>query len=152
MLMSTNAIASALQPGNAAPSFTLPDTAGNLIALSSFKGKIVYLDIWASWCGPCRSEIPFSHKLQEEMAGNDVVFLFVSIDDDELAWKNMIKDKKLTGTHLLSAGNFDSDVAQQYNVRGIPHYVIIGKDGTILDINAKRPSMGVKADLEKYLE
>ena len=86
------------------------------------------------------------------MAGKDVIFLFVSIDDDEMAWKRMIKEKNLTGIHLISAGEFDSDVAQQYNVRGIPHYVIIGKDGNILDINAKRPSGGVKEDLEKYLE
>lgn len=152
LLLNTVTITTALQPGNVAPLFTLPDTSGNFVSLKSFQGKIVYLDIWASWCGPCRTEIPFSHKLQEEMAEKDVVFLFVSIDDDEMAWKRMIKEKNMTGIHLISAGEFDSDVAQQYNVRGIPHYVIIGKDGNILDINAKRPSGDVKGDLEKYLE
>lgn len=151
MLQSTIASTASLQAGNAAPDFSLPDMDGKMVSLSDFIGKVVYLDIWASWCGPCRTEIPYAKKLEEEFKESGVVFLGVSIDEDEKAWKKIIKDKGIPGIQLISKGSFDSDIAQLYNVTGIPHYIIIGADGKIVDSNAQRPSGGVKMDLEQLL-
>ncbi|HZV68482.1 MAG TPA: TlpA disulfide reductase family protein [Saprospiraceae bacterium] len=151
LIKNTMAIAEMLQPGNPAPDFTYSDLEGKMVSLHDFRGKVVYLDIWASWCGPCRGEIPFAKKLEEEMKGKDVVFLSVSVDVDEDAWKKIIKDKSMGGIHLISKGNFDSQIAKLYNVKGIPMYLIIGKDGNIVSNNAARPSGNVKAELEKLL-
>jgi len=152
LLDHTLSIASRLQPGNPAPDFTLPDAKGKMVSLSDFRGKVVYLDIWATWCGPCRAEIPHALKLEEEMRNRDVVFLSVSVDEDEKAWKKMIKEKVMKGVHLISKGNFESTVAKLYNVKGIPQYVIIDQKGNIVTNNAERPSGKAKESLEALLE
>jgi peroxiredoxin len=143
--------AETLAPGKPAPEFTFHDTKGENVSLKDFRGKVVYLDIWATWCGPCLMEIPAALKLHEEMKGKDIVFLSVSVDNDEKAWKKMVKSKKLPGVQLISTGGFQSEIAKLYNVKGIPSYFIIGKDGLIVDNDAERPSGNVKQDLEKLL-
>ena len=151
ILESNLAIVSQLAPGNLAPNFYFPDLEGKVVSLKDFRGKVVYLDIWASWCGPCRMEIPFAQKLEEEMKDKDIVFLCVSVDPDENAWRKIIKEKEMGGKHLISKGNFESEITKLYNVKGIPRYVIIDKEGIIVDSNAKRPSEEVKADLDELL-
>jgi len=152
MLNQTIVIVSKLSPGNPAPDFTCLDQYGQEVSLSDFKGKVVYMDIWATWCGPCRSEIPSAQKLMDDFEGEDVVFLCVSVDDDIDAWKKLIKDKKMKGIHVNSSGNFNSIVAKLFNSKGIPHYVLIDQDGNIVDFNAKRPSGGIIDDLDALLK
>lgn len=141
-----------LAPGNMAPEFSFPDLNGKMVSLKDFRGKIVYLDIWASWCGPCRKEIPDAKKLEEEMKGKEVAFLCVSVDANEEPWKKIVKEKEMAGIHLISKGNFDSEICKLYNVRGIPRYVIIDKEGKIVQSDANRPSTNVKEDLEALLK
>lgn len=140
-LQSTYDKVAVLQPGNPAPTFTLTSIEGKEVSLSDFKGKVVYLDFWASWCGPCLQQIPSAKELKHDFEGKEVVFLYVSIDEKEDSWKKMIKDKELTGVHLLAKG-FKHDVPQSYNVMGIPSYFVIDREGNILDNNAPRPSSG----------
>ena len=90
--------------------------------------------------------------LEEEMKDKDVVFLCVSVDAEESAWRKIIKEKEMKGKHLISKGNFESEITKLYNVKGIPRYVIIDKDGNIADSNAKRPSEEVINDLEVLLK
>ncbi len=144
--------AARLAVGNPAPTFSYADLTGKMVSLTDFKGKIVYLDIWASWCGPCLMEIPHAKKLKEQLEEKDVVFLYVSIDENEEAWKKLVTEKELKGVHLISKGNFNSDISKLYNVRGIPRYFIIDKEGKIADNNAKRPSGNVQRDLEEFLK
>jgi thiol-disulfide isomerase/thioredoxin len=151
LLDETLADISRLMPGNAAPDFTLTDINGKKVSLKDFKGKVVYLDIWASWCGPCLMEIPAAKKLHEEMKDRNIVFLCVSVDDDEEAWKKTVRRDEIKGIQLISKGGFSSEIARAYLVKGIPHYVIIDKKGKIVSNNAQRPSGGVKAELEKVL-
>jgi thiol-disulfide isomerase/thioredoxin len=132
----------ALQPGKLAPQFTLLNIEGEEVSLSDFKGKVVYIDFWASWCGPCMQQVPYAKELQAEYADNkDMVFLYISIDRDEKAWRKAVKEKELKGVHVL-AKDFKHEVPQSYNVSGIPTYYIIGKDGNIYQNNAPRPSSG----------
>ncbi|HSF88774.1 MAG TPA: TlpA disulfide reductase family protein [Saprospiraceae bacterium] len=152
LLNETYTIVSKLSPGNPAPDFTCLDQHGEKVSLSDFKGKVVYMDVWATWCGPCRSEIPSAQKLIEDFEGEDVVFLCISVDDDVDAWKKLIKDKEMKGVHVNSSGNFDSVVAKLYNSKGIPHYILIDQEGKIVDINAKRPSGGIAEDLDALLK
>jgi thiol-disulfide isomerase/thioredoxin len=138
---------------NVAPDFTLPDLEGNKVSLSDFKGKVVYMDIWASWCPPCLSEIGKSKKLKEHFhENNDIVFLYVSIDKDEVRWKDMVRKKDIQGVHLISKGGNDEGIIQKYDVPAIPKFVLIDKNGNIVDGDAKWPSdSDLIEDIEKLL-
>lgn len=134
--------------GKVPPFFTLKDERGKDRTLKDFAGKVVYMDFWASWCSPCRYEMKNgSPKLHEKFKDNkDVVFLYVSIDDRADLWKKAIAEDKVEGVHVLSAGGFKSPVGQAFNINGVPHYIIIGKDGKIFDNNAPRPSQEITAE------
>ena len=132
--------AMSLAPGKPAPQFTLLDADGNEVTLDEFSGKILYVDFWASWCGPCRGEMPYSRTLMEQYQDRgDIAFVFISIDDDEAAWRKAMDEEKLGGVHLFSQG-FGSEAPQAYNVSAIPNYFIIDRDGTIADPFPPRPS------------
>lgn len=137
--------------GKPAADFTLKDLDGKLISLKDFKGKIVYMDIWASWCGPCIREVPYAKKLEAELHEKDIVFLNVSIDENLDAWKKAVKEKEIKGVHINSKGGSEAMFANLYQVNGIPRYYIIDRNGNIFDNNAKRPSGNVKEDLEVLL-
>jgi thiol-disulfide isomerase/thioredoxin len=139
MLHEARETALILSPGRPAPEFMATDKSGEQIALSAFKGKFVYLDIWATWCGPCVAEIPGMEKLISMFEGEDIVFLSVSIDDDRDRWETFITNKDMHGVQLYSEGGFDSGISKRYGVRGIPRYVLIDKAGIIIDGNAGRP-------------
>ncbi|MEI2274447.1 TlpA family protein disulfide reductase [Sphingobacterium sp. ML3W] len=131
-----------LASGAMPPPFELDDIDGKKVSLKDFAGKVVYIDFWASWCSPCRQEMKSgSPKLHAKFADNkDLVFLYISIDDNEAKWRTAIADDKIEGVHLLSKGGTKSIVAKAFNISGIPRYVIIGRDGKILDNDAPRPS------------
>lgn len=132
-----------LQKGNEAPAFTLKSPEDEEFSLSDLKGSVVYLDFWASWCAPCRAEMPHSKKLKEKFKGKDVKFLYVSIDEDEEAWVKAIEKLEIEGVHVLAKG-FKHDVPVSYNVNAIPAYFIIGKDGKIFEGRPARPSASEK--------
>ncbi|MBL7892583.1 MAG: TlpA family protein disulfide reductase [Bacteroidia bacterium] len=116
---------------------------GKEVSLSDFKGKVVYVDFWASWCGPCRQQFPFSKELHEKLSDKqkkEVVFLYISIDDNEDAWKNAVKQLQLTGEQALSPGGWNSPAAKQFQISSIPRYMLIDKKGNIVNPNASRPS------------
>lgn len=120
------------------------DLEGNTFGLSEFKGKVVYLDFWASWCGPCRMQFPHSKTLHEAIPKKyrkDIVFLYISIDDTVEKWKEGIQKNGLEEfTNGFTEGAWDSPLLQKLGVRSIPRYMIIDKEGKIVDANAKRPS------------
>ncbi|MBI2272140.1 MAG: TlpA family protein disulfide reductase [Bacteroidetes bacterium] len=116
---------------------------GKEVSLADFKGKVVYVDFWASWCGPCRQQFPFSKELHEKLSDKqkkEVVFLYISIDDNEDAWKNTVKQLQLTGEHALSPGGWNSTAARQFQISSIPRYLLIDKKGNVVNPNASRPS------------
>ena len=130
----------ALSPGMPAPGFTLTDINGDEVSLDDFLGKVVYLDFWASWCGPCLQQIPYAKELKTRMADqDDLVFLYVSVDTDEVAWRNMVADREIKGVHVNVPG-FGHDVPASYNLRGVPTFYLIGRDGNIVDNRPPRPS------------
>lgn len=128
--------------GHQAIDFRFTDINGKPVALSDFKGKVVYIDIWATWCGPCRGEIPYMTKLEEEYKDNpNLVFMSVSIDQpqDEQKWKDMVAEKQMKGIQLF-AGSKADDIAKPYKVRGIPRFILVGKDGKLIAGEAPRSS------------
>jgi len=133
----------------------LKDQNGKSVQLGDFKGKVVYIDFWASWCGPCRVMMPFSKKLHEQMTDKEkkqIVFLYISIDADKNAWMKGIKDMDIQGVNVISPGNWKSQACRYFQINGIPRYMIMNKKGEIVDTNAKRPAdPTVLDDLRKYL-
>lgn len=136
-------------PGKIAADFTYPDVNGKDVSLSDFKGKIVLVDVWATWCGPCRGEIPHLKKLEEEMHGTDVVFLGVSVDEakDKQKWLDFIKKEELGGIQLHASGW--SKIAKDYKIKGIPRFMVFDKQGKIVSVDAPRPS---RPELKQMLE
>ena len=129
-----------LSPGVDAPTFTLNGIDGKTYSLSDFKGKLVYIDFWASWCSPCRAEIPFLLKLKEAYKDKPVAFVAISLDDDIDAWKKMVEEKQLKGYQLHAEKAWSSDVAKNYQIKGVPTFVLIDGDGKIIEYNTARPS------------
>lgn len=122
--------------------------------LKNYKGKVVYLDFWASWCGPCRGEMPFSLELQEAMKDKDVAFVYISSDQDSLAWEKYIKILEITGDHYLVNPGIREDVYRnRFSIRYIPRYMLFDKEGMVVDTNAARPSevKTIAAKIEELL-
>ena len=117
----------------------LVDEAGNTVDFSKFKGKYVYLDLWASWCGPCCDEVPHMKRLEKELENKDVVFVSVSCDTDVQAWKNKMKALDMHGVQLLDK---DNSLGTALNVKGIPFFLIYDKNGNLHTYGARRPSTG----------
>ena len=132
--------------------FAFTNLNGQAVSLDEFKGKVVYVDVWASWCGPCRAEFPFSKQLHDRLTDKqkkDIVFLYLSIDEKEETWKNALKTLQLFGEQ-----GWSPRAAQYYGIPSIPRYMLINKKGDIVDPNAKRPSSGdaILQDMLKLAE
>jgi thiol-disulfide isomerase/thioredoxin len=127
--------------GQPAPKFDYKDINGRSVSLESLAGKVVYIDVWATWCGPCLRELPALEKLQEEnKSNNDITFVSISIDQDKAAWEKMVRAKNMKGVQLFAEGDWASSLVSDYRISGIPRFIVIGKDGKIIDANAPRPS------------
>lgn len=135
--------------------FRFEDVNGKQVALSDFKGKVVYVDVWATWCGPCKFQIPYLVELEEYYHNNpDIVFISVSVDarKDYDKWKAMLKEKNMGGV-LLFAGERKADIMKPYGITGIPRFMLFGKDGKAIYTNAPRPSsFEIKAVIDEALK
>ncbi|OWY24599.1 hypothetical protein C7N43_20200 [Sphingobacteriales bacterium UPWRP_1] len=141
--------------GQKAPDFSLMNLAGDTITLQQLKGKVLYLDFWATWCGPCVREMGYSEQLKDKFKGKDIAFVYISVDDNPMDWEHYLHNTLLftpDSTLHLFANGLTSETGKTYNIKGVPRYLIIDADGIIADSNAKRPSdPGIVADLEKVL-
>ena len=138
---------SRLLPGQPAPAFTLRDANGQSVSLGDFRGKVVYLDFWASWCRPCMAEVPAGVELKKQFVGRDVVFLYISIDRRADDWRKALAMQPLTGpssVHLLNQEAWPKSAGETYQATAIPSYWLIGRDGRIKRAHAPRPSSGTE--------
>ncbi len=133
--------ATATKEGNVAPDFTLLSTDGKEIALSSFRGKYVLVDFWASWCGPCRQENPNVVKAYNKYNSKGFEVLSVSVDDDEAKWLEAIKADGLSWTQVRDT---DKSVGTQYNVKQIPTTLLLDKEGVIIAKNLRGEALEAK--------
>ncbi len=135
--------------GSNAYNFSYENLAGKKVSMNDLKGKVVLIDVWATWCGPCKVEIPHLKKLEEEFKGKNVEFVSISVDveKDKEKWKNMIAKDSLGGTQLFAGGW--SDITKYYDITGIPRFLVFDQNGKIVTADAPRPSA---PELKELLE
>lgn len=117
--------------GMTAPDFVMNDPNGNPLMLNKYKGKIVVLDFWATWCGPCRRELPHFKELWGKYRSKDVVFIGISLDKDLEKWKQFIKSENMDWLHVADGKFWQNAVAQQFGVESIPSVWVLDKAGVI---------------------
>ena len=132
--------------GCPSPDFKGEDINGKQMSLRDFRGKYVYIDMWATWCGPCQKELPSLKKLEEKYAGRNIVFVGLSIDADKAKWEARVKSGELCGTQLYigRGSKFQAD----YRISGIPRFILLDPNGRIVNPDMTRPS---SEDTEKIL-
>ncbi|WP_316816139.1 TlpA disulfide reductase family protein [Pedobacter nyackensis] len=141
-----------LKPGAPAFAFSYPDKDGKTVTMADLKGKVVLVDVWATWCGPCKDQIPHLKKLEEEFKGTDLQVISISVDvaKDKEKWLKMVNDQNLGGLQLFASGW--GDLTKFYKITSIPRFLIFDKNGKIVDVDAPRPSLAeLKTLLEKVL-
>lgn len=121
--------------------------------VSGYKGKVVYIDFWAPWCGPCMGEMPASKILREEMQGEDVVFLYLGVNCSEDSWAKTIKLEEIEGEHYLLSPDEYALLSSRFRISGIPRYILVDREGRLHDEDADRPSSGgALLDIRSLLE
>ncbi|MFA7448058.1 MAG: TlpA disulfide reductase family protein, partial [Weeksellaceae bacterium] len=131
-----------LLPGKPSPKFKYPDINGKKVSLDDLEGNLVYIDVWATWCGPCLAEIPSMKKLEEDYRDKKIKFVGMSIDPkkDFDKWKEMVKEKDLQGIQIFADKDWKSQFVQDYGIIGIPRFILIDAEGNIITADAPRPS------------
>ncbi|WP_196889912.1 TlpA family protein disulfide reductase [Aureivirga sp. CE67] len=139
--------------GSESPQFVdYEDFKGGKKSLEDFKGKYVYIDIWATWCGPCIKEIPSLKEVEKKYHDKNITFLSISVDSerDYEKWKKMVADENLGGVQLI-ANPSDQKFLQDYMVSSIPRFILLDPDGNIVSADAPRPSSEKLIEIFKNL-
>jgi thiol-disulfide isomerase/thioredoxin len=137
--------------GKSSYNFSLPDTSGRMVSMKDFKGKVIFIDVWATWCGPCRGQFPFLKEIEEEYKDNkDIVFVGISTDKmkDKQKWINLIQKENLQGVQLLD--DFGKAFGRKYQIMSIPRFLLIDKQGSWIEIRCPMPE--AKEELKRYLD
>ena len=123
--------------GDSMPAFTLHSTVNGTVNSEDLKGKVVLINIFATWCGPCQREIPHLQKLEEKYHGKDIYFVSISCDNNKKAWENRVRaGLKGIQLHFVNGDTFMND----YMIKGIPRFILLDKEGKIISVDMSRPS------------
>lgn len=138
-----NALVSPLltyKPGTDGLQFSFPDKDGKQVSFASLKGKVVVIDVWATWCGPCRAEFPYLKQLEKDIEGMPIQIVSISTDaeKDKEKWLKMIKDENLGGIQLFAS--VQNELSKYYKINSIPRFLVFDKNGKIVSVDAPRPS------------
>jgi thiol-disulfide isomerase/thioredoxin len=140
-----------LHRGDTIPDFTLTTTLDSLISIRDFSHQFLYVNFWATWCGPCLQNIPELNKLIAQYQNDPrVAFLNVCLESEHDKWLTTIEKYKIKGVNLFAEGNWNSKLRAYFNITGIPHYVIVAKHN-ILSVNATEKAPVVKEKIEAIL-
>ncbi|WP_246162131.1 TlpA family protein disulfide reductase [Sphingobacterium phlebotomi] len=128
--------------GNPAPLLTMQDTSGNAFTWKDWKGKYIYIDLWATWCGPCIQEIPSLQLLEHDYADRNIVFVSISVDreKDKQKWINFVREEQLGGIQVWVDADNHKRISQAFQIQQIPRFIVLDDKGQIVDANAPRPS------------
>lgn len=134
-------------PGAIAPSFELSDANGKALSLSQLRGKVVYLNFWASWCGACIRKMEFMDEYNHELEMKGIEIVNISIDENAANWRTSLTEHQFKGRHLLASAAPERNLALVFGVEAVPQYFIIGRNGNFVD----KPSSSQPADIRLQL-
>ena len=139
------------KPEMPAPDFNYENYTGGNTTLKDLKGKLVYIEIWATWCGPCIKEMPALTQLIKDFKGRNVEFVSISVDSkrDYEKWRKMIPEKNVGGMQLLADKSLESDFMKAFSIGLIPRTLLLDEEGRIITIKAPRPSA---ANTKHYID
>ncbi|RAK24528.1 thiol-disulfide isomerase/thioredoxin [Flavobacterium aquaticum] len=142
-------VAAKKMEGIVSPSFDYENHKGGKTKLEDLRGKYVYIDVWATWCGPCLAEIPHLKKVEAKYHGKNIEFVSISVDTekDYEKWKKMVVSKELGGIQLFADKNWTSDFVKAFGINSIPRFILIGPDGKVIKADAARPSSASLTEL-----
>ena len=128
--------------GNPSPTFNFENHNGGTTSLDDLRGNYVYIDVWATWCGPCIREIPALKEIENQYKGKNIHFVGISIDEprDYQKWRMMVSEKEMAGIQLMADNNWESEFVNKYVILGIPRFILIDPQGNIVNADAPRPS------------
>ena len=135
LLSGTLMVKAQVKVGDTPPEISLPNTSDSMVTLSSLKGKVVLIDFWASWCGPCRASNPSLVKLYAKYKNKGFEILGVSIDSKKSAWKQAIRHDKITYLQVNDTAGWNSVTAEKYGVEQIPTSFLLDKTGKVVAID-----------------
>jgi len=143
----------AIKRGAMAKEFSYENEMGELVKLSDFRGKFVFIDVWATWCKPCIEEMPYLKEIEKSFSKEKIAFLAISIDEDKNKWKNFLNENNFEGIQLIADKAEESSIMKDYLVMNLPNYLLIDDEGALITVSAPIPSSGeLKQLLEKELE
>ena len=129
------------ESGMKAPVCEFNDIDGKTHRSSDFEGKVLYIDFWATWCGPCKQEIPHMAKLYDHYKNNPkIAIISISIDTNVEAWRKMVTKDKPEWPQFVAEGAQNMKMSNDWGITAIPRFIILNADGTIRSANATRPS------------
>ncbi|MRX67024.1 Thiol-disulfide isomerase or thioredoxin [Flavobacterium resistens] len=146
--------ANAIKPGKPSPKFNYENQKGGKTSLEDLKGKYIYIDFWATWCGPCVKEIPFLQKVEEQYKGKNIEFVSISIDamKDQPKWSKFVTEKQLGGIQLLAENEWNSKIMRDYGIHEVPTFILLDPNGNIVSARAPKPSDPKLIDLFNSLK
>jgi thiol-disulfide isomerase/thioredoxin len=139
-----------LMKGDKAPDFYLTDINGKFYALKDFQGKLIYLSFWATWCSSCIKTLPEKNAIIRKYENKKIEFINISFDSEKDKWEKLIEDYNILGLNLICKGNWEDVLKTNYYIQGIPKYVLINKNGEIIDSDA--PSPGNETELTSLID
>lgn len=131
-----------LAPGQPSPTFNFENHKGGTTSLNDLKGKYVYIDVWATWCGPCKAQIPYLQEVEKVYHDKNIAFVSISVDTKKNydKWRDFVSENNLVGIQLIADNDWKSTFVTGYQILGIPRFILIDPDGNIVSSDAPRPS------------
>jgi len=136
--------------GTIAPDIIGKTFDGEDFNLAQMKGKYVYIFVWATWCGPCKIEIPYYERMIEDYTDANIEFVGISVDRSKKKWIESFFYNEYPGLQVLVPGDWKSPIVTDYKIRSIPQFILIDPTGEIVELNAERPTKNIKAQLSQY--
>lgn len=134
-------------PGTDLSEFSFENEKGEWVALSDFKGKYVFIDIWSTGCNPCVGEVPYIKDMEHRFAGKPITWVSISMDLNKKEWLDFLKEKGMNGIQLICNKGYKDPFPKQIALRGIPRFLLLDKEGKVIDFESLRPSNPVLGEL-----
>ena len=137
-----------MESGGLAPTFALPNRSGEVVNLEKYKGRVIYISFWATWCKPCLASFMKTERIRLSLQDRGVVLVNVSLDQDEFTWKNTMARIPMPGINLF--GGADKSLHNNYDLSKLPAYFIIGKDGKFAYLS-DNPNRNIQDEFDRLL-